>query len=1231
MSPSLFSHTFKNSTSVLLWIKLIVFLDFFGVGLLTPILPSYLKSAGLSTSELAGLSSIYYLAQLFGGVLFGWLSDKYFTRKQVLILSLIGSALAYLLFGLSKHTILLILSRILVGTVKHTMTICTALLSDMTMPVEEKKDIDKKSKIEVLDNVDRKIRTLELTEKFHNLSGKNETYIEEKNIVKDESLTSKLVKDSIRCEVSQERSKGENSVSEQVSDEIDKRFGKENNKDFTGRESGKTVEVDDHLQVFRSNLPENWSFIFTPLKYVPLLKTVYNKYKKIRSSSRTIVEDEYNTNHVTKIRREKPIIKVSHHSPSVVCNEEKKIYNHATPSQVSYNKKSINKLTPLPSPKRAKSTRTKNISELQAAATVSFIIAPSIGGHLYRINPSYPALLSSIIFITAAILAAITIDDKKFLKKLKNKEINANLTRVKSVKSMVMTTGLDELYKNKERQTKHEDNTEQILSTSYSDTKNLYDNSCGKDRDEIDEFNDCDQSGFFIDDDSHDPSTETNDTSPSLQRKKPSENGYGMDKLLQSIKGEHVESFVENASSYGYFRDTDGNQKQYKIDQEENNISMDLKVQKVSDENANGLSTLRYRGKVKKDSFRYSTSSSMDATCNGKIFKETSRVNYLQENSDKTIMDGNLNIEKKGVESFEYTSSASETTNEHDHIPIFSSSWQTIYHSRYFLYSSYLKIHTILFNLPHIGTLLDEPEILRIMVCRLFYSFLTRSLSPAIFTSYVEQRFGFKKVHLGYLSSYRAMLSLFSQTFIIPYLSTNSEYFSTEESMAKFALFIIVVSKMLETLSIIDWRHYCFLTVPISLLGFSLLDISLKSIFALNIPPGYTGASLGAMSALQSCVGVIAPIYGGAFFENVDIKNRPIYVVYHYIFLGFVFVYFFPLRSLFRYDMHVWYSRIEVVNEEDIPGMKCFVKSVSREQLDNPITIIRVGSKDSLSKYGPSRSQSTSSLCGKRNMSAGNLDRHHTSNLQAIMKDQEAPEARNQASHKDIGNSQIVIPGQVEVTDTRIKKNRFSFDDIRKLQSSLGNGIVINSYPERSSTLISSVYKDDFPPTEIIRPRMLSDIREEDRDLENENFSRSGSICEEKDSPLPCNEQQNTFPEMDKLLTRKTSLEKDRYLKRRQSGRKNIEFNQMSSSCNYRVDTPLMKPFVSDDTLASFQWNEPTGLLVNENNKANDTPEKMINLSFNFNDNDYSIADDSTVDITPPTMIYSKSSSTPNV
>merc|ERR1712146_54382 len=129
----------RESSSVFLWIKLIVFFDFFGVGLLTPILPSYLKSAGLSTSEAAGLSSFYYLAQLFGGVLFGWLSDQYFTRKQVLILSLIGSALAYLLFGLSKHTVLLIFSRILVGTVKHTMTICTALMSDMAVS-DEKKD-----------------------------------------------------------------------------------------------------------------------------------------------------------------------------------------------------------------------------------------------------------------------------------------------------------------------------------------------------------------------------------------------------------------------------------------------------------------------------------------------------------------------------------------------------------------------------------------------------------------------------------------------------------------------------------------------------------------------------------------------------------------------------------------------------------------------------------------------------------------------------------------------------------------------------------------------------------------------------------------------------------------------------------------------------------------------------------------------------------------------------------
>merc|ERR1712146_315156 len=193
----------RESSSVFLWIKLIVFFDFFGVGLLTPILPSYLKSAGLSTSEAAGLSSFYYLAQLFGGVLFGWLSDKYFSRKQVLILSLIGSALAYLLFGLSRRKSLLIFSRILVGTVKHTMTLCTALLSDMTIS-DEKGDTVANSNTKGPNCVEQRKGK---TEEFNNSVRNGFTHLKPNAGIKKEHFTSNSIKNSIDGDISTKESK----------------------------------------------------------------------------------------------------------------------------------------------------------------------------------------------------------------------------------------------------------------------------------------------------------------------------------------------------------------------------------------------------------------------------------------------------------------------------------------------------------------------------------------------------------------------------------------------------------------------------------------------------------------------------------------------------------------------------------------------------------------------------------------------------------------------------------------------------------------------------------------------------------------------------------------------------------------------------------------------------------------------------------------------------------------
>lgn len=111
--------------------KVVVFLDFFGVALVVPLLTSYFRDAGIDTKLLGVMSSLYSVSQIFGGIVMGILSDTQ-SKHDVLMLSLLGSAVSYFIVGSSKSVSMLFLSRILVGLVKQTYTIATTVVNEIT-------------------------------------------------------------------------------------------------------------------------------------------------------------------------------------------------------------------------------------------------------------------------------------------------------------------------------------------------------------------------------------------------------------------------------------------------------------------------------------------------------------------------------------------------------------------------------------------------------------------------------------------------------------------------------------------------------------------------------------------------------------------------------------------------------------------------------------------------------------------------------------------------------------------------------------------------------------------------------------------------------------------------------------------------------------------------------------------------------------------------------------------
>ena len=116
--------------TLLNWTKLIVFFDYLAVALVVPLLSSYFRDAGVDKMMYAYISSTYQIAQLFGGVLLGTASDS-LSKRSVLLLSFTGSAISYMLVGLTANTYVLFGSRLLVGLVKQTMTVSTSI-SELT-------------------------------------------------------------------------------------------------------------------------------------------------------------------------------------------------------------------------------------------------------------------------------------------------------------------------------------------------------------------------------------------------------------------------------------------------------------------------------------------------------------------------------------------------------------------------------------------------------------------------------------------------------------------------------------------------------------------------------------------------------------------------------------------------------------------------------------------------------------------------------------------------------------------------------------------------------------------------------------------------------------------------------------------------------------------------------------------------------------------------------------------
>ncbi len=110
-------------------------IDATGVGLIIPILPTVLRrlSTGPIALDYGALIACFALMQFLFAPVLGALSDRY-GRRPILLLSLAGGALDYLLTGYSPTLWLLYLARVIGGMTASNLAVISASIADLTPP-----------------------------------------------------------------------------------------------------------------------------------------------------------------------------------------------------------------------------------------------------------------------------------------------------------------------------------------------------------------------------------------------------------------------------------------------------------------------------------------------------------------------------------------------------------------------------------------------------------------------------------------------------------------------------------------------------------------------------------------------------------------------------------------------------------------------------------------------------------------------------------------------------------------------------------------------------------------------------------------------------------------------------------------------------------------------------------------------------------------------------------------
>ncbi len=127
----------------LFFLYLASFITLAGFSMVFPLLPFYAQHFGATNSQIGLLAVSFSISQFLAAPIIGRISDR-FGRKPILAISLIGSSLSFLLFGLAHSLTWLFIARTLQGAFSSgAFPIAAAYIGDVTTPENRTKYISR--------------------------------------------------------------------------------------------------------------------------------------------------------------------------------------------------------------------------------------------------------------------------------------------------------------------------------------------------------------------------------------------------------------------------------------------------------------------------------------------------------------------------------------------------------------------------------------------------------------------------------------------------------------------------------------------------------------------------------------------------------------------------------------------------------------------------------------------------------------------------------------------------------------------------------------------------------------------------------------------------------------------------------------------------------------------------------------------------------------------------------